>query len=1022
MRKILLVFVLCFTTSLWAQDYFPTNSGVKATAEGPIAFTKATIHINASQVLENATLLIQDGKVVAVGTSVKIPKNAIQYNLNGKHIYPSFIDLYSDFGMKAVERAKSGERYESNRKGYYWNDHIRPEQQAIDNFTFDEKKAKELREAGFGMVNTHLQDGVIRGTSSLVALVEDANNPNKTVVKNNTAQYLGFSKSKQTRQSYPSSIMGMTALLRQTYADASWYEKGNMSEKDLALEALLAQQNLPQIIHAGDYLNLLRADKVGDQVNIQYSIVGGGDEYKRIAEIKATNAKLILPVNFPDAYDVEDPFLANYVSLEEMKHWQHAPRNLQYLAEAGIDFAITADQLKSPKELHEKLQLAIEKGLDKSIALKALTEIPAQILGMENQIGSLKTGSLANFIITSGEVFDKKSKIYENWIQGQRSIIKEADLPKIEGTYDLSFTSESSAEKIEIQIKEKAGKYSLEAKKDSLKLATKIKFEKNWLTMMLTETDSASTKMNRFSAYVSEDANKLNGKVILFNGKEVPFSATKKEDKDEATEDSKKDDNSDDDSDSEKESDSEKNKYEEGYLSEVTFPNKAFGLSNPNQMPKRILIKNATVITGENDGTLEETDVLLKEGKIEKIGKSLSDRNATVIDGTGKYLTAGIVDEHSHIAASSVNEGGHNSSAEVTMEDVVNPDDINIYRALAGGVTTTQLLHGSANPIGGRSAILKMKWGASAEDMIYTDSPKFIKFALGENVKQSNWGGGNRFPQTRMGVEQVFMDYFSRAKAYGEKKSSGEPYRFDDEMETLLEILNGERFISCHSYVQSEINMLMKVADHFGFTVNTFTHILEGYKVADKMKEHGAGASTFSDWWAYKYEVNDAIPYNAVLLHNEGVVTAINSDDSEMMRRLNQEAAKSMKYGGMSAEDAWKMVTLNPAKLLHIDDRVGSIKEGKEADLVLWNAHPLSVYAKAEKTLIGGIVYFDIEEDQKQQEAIQEERAKLIAELLKAKNSGMKTKAVVKKEDRHFHCDTMDSFLQGNFTETQHQH
>jgi imidazolonepropionase-like amidohydrolase len=369
-----------------------------------------------------------------------------------------------------------------------------------------------------------------------------------------------------------------------------------------------------------------------------------------------------------------------------------------------------------------------------------------------------------------------------------------------------------------------------------------------------------------------------------------------------------------------------------------------------------------------------------------------------------------------------VNEGGHNSSAEVTMEDVVNPDDINIYRALAGGVTTTQLLHGSANPIGGRSAILKMKWGASAEDMIYTDSPKFIKFALGENVKQSNWGGGNRFPQTRMGVEQVFMDYFSRAKAYGEKKASGKPYRFDDEMETLLEILNGERFISCHSYVQSEINMLMKVADHFGFTVNTFTHILEGYKVADKMKEHGAGASTFSDWWAYKYEVNDAIPYNAVLLHNEGVVTAINSDDSEMMRRLNQEAAKSMKYGGMSAEDAWKMVTLNPAKLLHIDDRVGSIKEGKEADLVLWNAHPLSVYAKAEKTLIGGIVYFDIEEDQKQQEAIKEERAKLIAELLKAKNSGMKTKAVVKKEDRHFHCDTMDSFLQGNFTETQHQH
>jgi imidazolonepropionase-like amidohydrolase len=369
-----------------------------------------------------------------------------------------------------------------------------------------------------------------------------------------------------------------------------------------------------------------------------------------------------------------------------------------------------------------------------------------------------------------------------------------------------------------------------------------------------------------------------------------------------------------------------------------------------------------------------------------------------------------------------VNEGGHNSSAEVMMEDVVNPDDISIYRALAGGVTTTQLLHGSANPIGGQSAILKMKWGASPKGMIYEDSPKFIKFALGENVKQSNWGNRSRFPQTRMGVEQVFMDYFTRAKAYGEKKASGEAYRYDEEMETLLEILNGERFISCHSYVQSEINMLMKVADHFGFTVNTFTHILEGYKVADKMAKHGAGGSTFSDWWAYKYEVNDAIPYNAVLMHNEGVVTAINSDDGEMIRRLNQEAAKSMKYGGMSAEDAWKMVTLNPAKLLHIDHRVGSIKEGKEADLVLWNHHPLSVYAKAEKTLIGGVVYFDLEQDKKQREALKEERAKLIAEMLKAKNSGMKTQSVVKKKSRDLHCDSADTFLLGNFTETQHKH
>ena len=289
---------------------------------------------------------------------------------------------------------------------------------------------------------------------------------------------------------------------------------------------------------------------------------------------------------------------------------------------------------------------------------------------------------------------------------------------------------------------------------------------------------------------------------------------------------------------------------------------------------------------------------------------------------------------------SSINEGGHNSSAEVSIGDVVVANDINIYRNLAGGVTSIQILHGSANPIGGQSAIIKLKWGESANNLLNPNAKPFIKFALGENVKQSNWGSFSRFPQTRMGVEQVYLDYFTRAKAYDDKKKSGVAYRKDLEMEVLAQIINKERFISCHSYVQSEINMLMKVAEQFNFNINTFTHILEGYKVADKMLEHGVGASTFSDWWAYKFEVNDAIPYNAAILHEVGVVTAINSDDAEMSRRLNQEAAKTMKYGGVSEEEAWKMVTLNPAKLLQIDDRVGSVKVGKDADLVLWNGHP----------------------------------------------------------------------------------
>jgi imidazolonepropionase-like amidohydrolase len=439
----------------------------------------------------------------------------------------------------------------------------------------------------------------------------------------------------------------------------------------------------------------------------------------------------------------------------------------------------------------------------------------------------------------------------------------------------------------------------------------------------------------------------------------------------------------------------------------VSYPNIGFGnFTQPKT--QTILVKNVTVWTSEDDGILENTDVLLKDGKISKIGKNLRVRAAIEFDGTGKHLTAGIVDEHSHIAASAINEGAQNSSAEVTIEDVVDPNDINIYRNISGGTTSVQILHGSANPIGGRSAIIKLKWGENAANMMYENSPKFIKFALGENVKQSRSSNGTRFPQTRMGVEQMFTDYFTRAQEYDALKKSGKPYRKDVEMETLAEILNKERFISCHSYVQSEINMLMKVAENFDFNINTFTHILEGYKVADKMAEHGVGGSTFSDWWAYKYEVNDAIPFNAAIMHNAGVTVAINSDDREMSRRLNQEAAKTVKYGGMSELEAWKTVTINPAKLLHLDDKVGSIKVGKDADVVLWSHHPMSIYAKVEKTIIDGKVYFDRNEDIKKREAIKQEKSKLINMMLKEKMSGGKTQTPMKRKDRNFQCDTSE--------------
>ncbi len=990
-KKYLALITLMCTLTLSAQDYFPKNDGVVANNTNYTAFTNAKIFVTPTQIIENGTLLIKDGKVVSTGTSVTIPKNSNVIDVLGKSIYPSFIDMYSDFGIEKPKRQSGRSRsaqYDATRTGYYWNDHVMPENNAMDKFDFDTKSAKDFLNAGFGVVNTHIQDGIVRGTGLLVALNSKDGNEMR-VLDPNSAQYLSFSKSVLSNQSYPGSIMGSMALLRQMYLDADWYSKGNSKTKDLSLEALNKNKGLVQIFEAGSRANDLRADKVGDESNVQYVILGGGDEYERIDNIKASNASFILPINFPDAYDVEDSFLSSVLSLGDMRAWNQKPSNPKVFADNNINFAFTTHDLKSPKEFKSNLMKAIKYGLSKEKALEALTTMPAQLLGKSNMIGSLKNGSYANFLITSGDVFDEKTTLYENWVQGRQTILEDMNTKDIRGDYEFNLAGET----FKLSLKGELSKLKSEITSDEKTRGSKVSYSNDWVNIAMTTVDSTKQEFIRIVANTFQD-NSLNGKATFPSGNEVSFFA-KKQEKANESEDGK----------------DKKNDKDDKTVTvlPVTYPNVAYGFKELPK-PETLLFKNATVWTNEEDGILENTDVLIKNGKIDKIGQGLSALSATIIDASGKHLTAGIIDEHSHIAASSINEGGQNSSAEVSIEDVIDDTAISIYRDLAGGVTSVQILHGSANPIGGRSAIIKLKWGESAENLIYKNSPKYIKFALGENVKQSNWGDIERvrFPQTRMGVEQLYVDYFTRAKEYDIVKKSGKPYRKDIELDVLAEILNKERFISCHSYVQSEINMLMKVADQFNFNINTFTHILEGYKVADKMKAHGVGASTFSDWWAYKFEVNDAIPYNAAIMHNVGIVTAINSDDAEMSRRLNQEAAKAVKYGGVSEEDAWKMVTLNPAKLLHLDNRVGSIKVGKDADVVLWNGHPLSVYSKAEKTIIEGVTYFDLNRDSEAREQIKEEKSELINMMLQEKNKGLKTQPIKKKEKELMTCDTID--------------
>ncbi|SCY08284.1 Imidazolonepropionase [Nonlabens sp. Hel1_33_55] len=988
MKKLLFSLLAVAAMTSTAQEYFPNNDDISAVSSATRAITNATIITSPGKRMENASILMKDGKIVEIGKNIKIPQGTLVEDAEGTYIYPSFVEAYGDFGMKTPERAsRSGQQYDEGREGFYWNDHIRPEQNAIDFYEYDSKAAEKMMEAGYGAVQTHLHDGIARGTGMLVALNNNGNDSERILVNKNGAYY-SFDRSRQTNQSYPTSLMGTLALLRQSHFDADWYGKGNSKTKDRSLEALNATKGMVQYIEAGDKKNILRADKLGDRVGKQFVIVGGEDAYEMVEDIKATNAQLILPVNFEDAYDVTNPYQEWYVNLSDMRDWKQGPGNPKMLADAGITYAITTHGLKSPGDLNGKLMKAMEYGLTKEQALASLTTIPAKIIKADAMVGTLEKGKLANFIVTSGELFEKDTKIYENWVQGSKHILKDRSVINADGNYTVQMMGDSYS----FDITDDAKKITV--KQDSTKLGSKIVRNGDWITVTTSQKDASDKSYTRWMIKLTDDTSKINGKVYMPNGTERSFVATKSA----ATA------SEDEDDDKEDEEDTDIANMEMGA---ITYPNVAFG-SATKPTEESILYKNATVWTNEDQGIVENMDVLVKNGKISKIGSNLNAGGARTIDATGMHLTSGIIDEHSHIGIDGgVNEAGHNSTAEVTIEDVVDHEDINLYRDLAGGVTTSQLLHGSANPIGGRSAIIKLKWGYKPDEMIYENSPKFIKFALGENVKQSRYDNGIRFPQTRMGVEQVFEDFFTRAQEY-EKTRGTDSFRFDEEMETLSEILKGERYVTCHSYVQTEINMMMEVAERYGFTLNTFTHILEGYKLADKMAAHGAGGSTFSDWWAYKYEVNDAIPYNGAIMHSQGVVTAFNSDDAEMSRRLNQEAAKAVKYGNVSEEEAWKFVTLNPAKLLHIDDRTGSIKEGKDADLVLWNKHPLDIQARPQITMVDGIVFFDIDKDMQMRAAVKKERQQLSNEMIMAKNKGLKTQTPKQSKKTEYHCDTLE--------------
>lgn len=1004
-----------FTAGSQADQTSPLQ-GIIDKTPNLIALTGATVYTEPGKKLQNATVLIADGRISAVGSKVSVPAGYQQIDASRYTLYPGFIDPYTQYGIEAAKPAKPGSYrdapvYKNERKGgNASNAAIHAELRWVSEFKPDAKAAEELRKLGFTAAQSARLDGIFRGQAFVSSLAEGL--PNELILKAQGPQFIAFSKGTSV-QSYPSSLMGSIALIRQTLSDANWYNQAYGKtdvryfnapiEYNAALDSLsqLAQQGA--IFETSDDRSLLRAHLLLNEFKLQNAaLVGSGYEYVQLDAVKAMQRKLILPLNFPAAPAVEQLADQLDVNLADLRHWERAPANAAALASAGVPFALTTFKLKEKKDFWPNLRKAVKHGLSPDSALAALTTVPAAIAGVSDKLGKIAPGYQADLVLASGDLF-ADGEIVATWVRGQQHEIKPIAPVEFAGDYQLTLDGKA----VKISLTGPADKLSgtavlLGAEPEKSVKLEHVHSQQQQLQFSLKLAElTGSNQVAQFSGQLLN--NQLSGKWQLgtaslsVTAQRQPLGDDSKTAKTATTSDKPA-----------------------AFVSKLSFPNRAYGLPERAKM-RNVHIKNATVWTAEADGVLENTDVIVRNGKFDKIGKNLSTpRGFEVIDATGMHLTPGLIDEHSHVAIEAgVNEGTDAVTSEVRIGDVINPEDINIYRGLTGGTTTAQLLHGSANPIGGQAQVIQFRWGETAEGLKMQAAPPSIKFALGENVKQANWGDAftERYPQTRIGVETTIRDAFQAAKEYKARladynklskrqREQVAPPRIDYRLQALVEILDKQRFIHTHSYVASEILMLIELADEMGFSITTFTHILEGYKTAKEMAAHGASASTFADWWGFKIEVQDAIPTNGCLMAEQGVNVSINSDDAGLQRRLNQEAAKSVMYCGMSEHDALKMVTINPAMQLKIDGVTGSIKAGKQADFVLWSAHPLSVYSQAQQTWIGGTKYFDINTDKALQQQLDAEKAALVQKVLGAGDDAKAgDKDAYKQDEPEWHCE-----------------
>ena len=1029
----LLVQLFCFACVVHAQTSTVPEHGIRDRFPTTVAITGARIVREPGQVVEGGSMLIEDGIIKAIGT-IEVPAHARQVDLTGKTVYPALIEPYHEIEV-APKRSSAS----------HWNKQVHPEWSIASDWTSDQNVNKSMRDAGFAIGLLVPKAGVLKGSSIAVSFGDRPSA--ESIVREEVAHHIRLTCSR-SREDYPGSPMGAVALARQTFYDAEWYAKawrtfragGNVArpETNDALKTLaraLANDEL-FVFDALDEQYALRANRFAVEFGLnRIALRGSGREYQRLDAIVEPRHTIILPIDFPKPPNVATPEAARNASLAELMHWHFAPENPARLRDAGANIVFTSHGLKNKADFLTRLRTATERGLDAEDALYGCTMGPAKLLGIESQAGSLAAGKAANLMVCDGDWWNEKTGIVETWVDGKRFEHKPKSVDDLDGIWKLRIeTSAPEQQTLYLNIKQDeesklSGSVSTEkpAREETDDAETNEhkdedhhhdggdeasgKEEQDNEPKTKTKLEGLSTSYGRMSASFSSeiwgtkktirfsatllDDGELIGRLIDGVGHELALSGKRlDEEPDDESQEEAGDEQGSDRETSDKGDKGDKDEQQEGETHEqppirVNYPLGAYGVSVPNRAANAVLIENATIWTCGPHGILKNASVFIKDGSIQAVGKDLNaPKGVQRINAKGKHITPGIIDCHSHMATDGgVNESTQAITAEVRIGDFIDATDISIYRQLAGGVTTANILHGSANPIGGQNQVIKLRWGKLPDEMKFKEAPPGIKFALGENVKQSNWGDDfrTRYPQSRLGVEQIMRDAFLAAKAYEKRwqdwkaKGIGLPPRRDLELDAILQIVNRERWIHCHSYRQDEILALIRTLDDFDITIGTFQHILEGYKVAKEMAEHGAMGSSFSDWWAYKFEVYDAIPYNGALMHNAGIVVSFNSDDAELARHLNHEAAKAVKYGGISREEALNFVTINPAKQLRIDQHVGSVEVGKDADLVVWSGDPLQVTSRCEQTWIDGVRFFDIELEQ----TIRKDEAVLKARLVR---------------------------------------